>query len=46
MGTLNHEFLNPLYHRPWQNGRIERFFGTFKAHIRQILIEDAVQLDK
>jgi len=23
---------------PWQNGRIERFFGTFKAAIRQILV--------
>ena len=33
-------------HCPWQNGRIERFFGTFKDHIRQILIEDAMQLDK
>ncbi|WP_409524704.1 integrase core domain-containing protein [Nitrincola sp. MINF-07-Sa-05] len=33
-------------HCPWQNGRIERFFGTFKTHIKQILIEDAVQLDE
>ncbi|QEW08490.1 integrase core domain-containing protein [Nitrincola iocasae] len=33
-------------HCPWQNGRIERFFGTFKTHIRQILIEDATQLGK
>ncbi|WP_160173672.1 integrase core domain-containing protein [Nitrincola sp. A-D6] len=33
-------------HCPWQNGRIERFFGTFKTHIRQILIDDGVQLDE
>jgi len=23
---------------PWQNGRIERFFGTFKAAIRRIAV--------
>lgn len=33
-------------HCPWQNGRIERFFGTFKAKVRQILIEDAARLDE
>lgn len=26
---------------PWENGRIERFFGTFKAAITRILIEGA-----
>jgi len=24
---------------PWQNGRIERFFGTFKAEIKRTLVE-------
>ena len=33
-------------HCPWQNGRIERFFGTFKVKVRQILIDDAAQLDE
>jgi putative transposase len=31
---------------PWQNGRIERFFGTFKAFIRQITIETSAQLSR
>jgi putative transposase len=30
--------------RPWQNGRIERFFGTFKQHIKQIHIASLEQL--
>lgn len=26
---------------PWQNGRIERFFGTFKYHARQVRLQHA-----
>ena len=29
---------------PWQNGRIERLFGTLKKHIRQILIAHGDEL--
>ena len=29
---------------PWQNGRVERFFGTFKERINQVVIESAEQL--
>jgi putative transposase len=25
---------------PWQNGRIERFFGTLKQHVRKIIITE------
>jgi putative transposase len=31
---------------PWQNGRIERFFGTFKPFIGQITIETSAQLSQ
>jgi putative transposase len=31
-------------HCPWQNGRIERFFGTFKAKMNQIMVADAMEL--
>ncbi|PCJ42077.1 MAG: integrase [SAR86 cluster bacterium] len=27
---------------PWQNGRIERFFGTFKAAIRKIVVSNNI----
>ena len=30
---------------PWQNGRIERFFGTLKEKINYILVNDATHLD-
>jgi putative transposase len=29
---------------PWQNGRIERFFGTFKNYIRQLSIHSLSHL--
>lgn len=29
---------------PWQNGRIERFFGTFKEKVRQIVITNSDDL--
>ena len=29
---------------PWQNGRVERFFGTFKERVNQVVIESAEQL--
>jgi transposase InsO family protein len=31
-------------HCPWQNGRIERFFGTFNQHLDRITIADADDL--
>ncbi|WP_082190138.1 integrase core domain-containing protein [Frateuria defendens] len=31
-------------HAPWQNGRIERFFGTFKRHLDRIAIVDKDEL--
>ncbi len=30
--------------RPWENGRIERFFGTFKSYLRDYAIKDALHL--
>ncbi len=30
---------------PWQNGRIERFFGTLKEKLNQILIKDSAHLN-
>lgn len=32
-------------HCPWQNGRIERVFGTLKQTLRQCLFADAAMLD-
>jgi len=29
---------------PWQNGRVERFFGTFKERINKLFVENAEQL--
>ena len=29
---------------PWQNGRIERFFGTLKAQLRDAAVDDHGQL--
>ncbi len=31
---------------PWQNGRVERFIGTFKNKIRQVVIQNSQQLDQ
>ncbi|MDP1696377.1 MAG: integrase core domain-containing protein [Xanthomonadaceae bacterium] len=31
-------------HCPWQNGRIERFFGAFKQHLDRITIADVDDL--
>jgi len=31
-------------HCPWQNGRVERFFGTFKTVIRKVCVENRDQL--
>jgi putative transposase len=39
---IKHQRSQP--HSPWQNGRIERFFGTFKRAIRQIEINTKAQL--
>ena len=39
---IKHQRSNP--HSPWMNGRIERFFGTFKRVIREIEISSKAQL--
>jgi len=31
---------------PWQNGRIERLFGTFKRQIRKIIVKDGMALSQ
>ncbi|MES2351275.1 MAG: integrase core domain-containing protein [Pseudomonadota bacterium] len=31
--------------KPWQNGRIERLFGTFKEKLNQILVANSAALD-
>ena len=33
-------------HCPWQNGRVERFFGTLKEKLDDRQVEDAKQLDR
>jgi len=33
-------------HSPWMNGRIERFFETFKRAIRQIQIDSKARLEQ
>jgi len=33
-------------HCPWQNGRIERFFGTLKRHTRQMVFDDREAIGK
>lgn len=40
---IRHQRTEP--HCPWQNGRIERLFGTLKAPLDQRQVEDAAQLD-
>jgi putative transposase len=39
---IRHQRSDP--HKPWQNGRIERFFGTFKSTIRHIQIDITAML--
>lgn len=41
---IRHEFSEPG--KPWQNGRIERFFLTLKQKLDQIVIEDGAVLDR
>jgi len=41
---IKHQRSNP--HSPWMNGRIERFFGTFKRAIRQIQIDSKARLEQ
>jgi putative transposase len=41
---INHQRSPP--HSPWANGRIERFFGTFKRAIRQIEISSKDRLEQ
>lgn len=33
-----------MLHCPWQNGRIERFFGHLKRELRQTLVQDGADL--
>ena len=33
-------------HSPWQNGRIERFFGTLKAKLDQLIVSDLDALNE
>ena len=35
-----------LAHSPWQNGRIERLFGTLKPLLRKLVLANAIALDK
>jgi transposase InsO family protein len=39
---VRHQRIEPFM--PWQNGRIERFFGTFKAAIGQVVLPPASRL--
>jgi putative transposase len=39
---VRHQLTRP--HSPWENGRIERFFGTLKRFTRQLHIESGAQL--
>jgi putative transposase len=40
--NIRHQRIN--LHSPWQNGRIERLFGTLKQQLNQIQIQSAQQL--
>jgi putative transposase len=39
---IRHQLTQP--HSPWQNGRVERFFGTLKRFTKKLHIESAAQL--
>ena len=39
---INHQLIDKAC--PWQNGRIERFFGTLKKHLNQWSVSDINQL--
>jgi transposase InsO family protein len=41
---VRHQRTDP--HCPWQNGRVERFFGTMKAHLDQWQMESREQLEE
>ncbi|MDP2834814.1 MAG: integrase core domain-containing protein, partial [Pseudomonadota bacterium] len=41
---IRHQQTEP--HCPWQNGRVERFFGTLKNKLDEQQVEDAKQLDQ
>ena len=44
LGLLNVRVQAIQLHCPWQNGRIERFFGTFKRALKQIVLRDRPDL--
>ncbi len=44
LGLLNVRLQTIQLHCPWQNGRIERFFGTFKRALKQIVLRDRADL--
>jgi len=41
---IRHQQTEP--HCPWQNGRVERFFGTLKEKLDERQVEDAKQIDQ
>jgi len=41
---IRHQQTEP--HCPWQNGRVERFFGTLKEPLDQRAVKDGQQLDR
>lgn len=41
---IRHQQTEP--HCPWQNGKIERFFGTLKEKLEGRLVENAEQIDR
>lgn len=40
---IRHQTTDP--HSPWQNGRIERFFGTLKHYLNRWAVQDSNQLN-
>lgn len=43
LGGIRHQRIEP--HCPWQNGRIERFFGTLKGKLDQWAVEGREELE-
>jgi putative transposase len=41
---VRHQFTQ--VNSPWQNGRVERFFGTLKEKLKQITFDDGLQLEE
>jgi putative transposase len=43
LAGIKHQFTD--VGSPWQNGRIERLFGTLKSKLNQVIISDGMKLD-